>query len=105
LPLLEAVKLALKFINGKILQRRAPAVWDRAASMIRIGDTYSALAEDRDKLRPSIFVPAAKYIHPNCEKCGTKMRLTHSLPRTDIMPAMQALRCDSCGETLIWKSK
>jgi predicted RNA-binding Zn-ribbon protein involved in translation (DUF1610 family) len=73
--------------------------------MIRIGDTYSALAEDRDKLRPSIFVPAAKYIHPNCEKCGTKMRLTHSLPRTDIMPAMQAFRCDSCGETLIWKSK
>jgi len=26
LPLLKAVKLALKFINGKIVQRRAPAV-------------------------------------------------------------------------------
>jgi hypothetical protein len=30
--------------------------------MTRLGDSYSALAEDRVKLRPGIFVPAAKYI-------------------------------------------
>jgi hypothetical protein len=35
-----------------------------------------------------------------CEKCGKKMRLTHSLPGTDILPAMQAFRCDSCGRAL-----
>jgi hypothetical protein len=39
---------------------------ERAASMVRLGDTYSALAVDPDKLRPGIFVPAAKYIHPKC---------------------------------------
>jgi hypothetical protein len=65
----------------------------------------ATIDQKEQKLRPGIFVPAAKYIHPNCEKCVTKMSLTHSLPRTDIMPAMQAFRCDSCGETLICKSK
>jgi hypothetical protein len=27
------------------------------------------------------------------------------LPRTEIMPAMQAFRCDACKETLIWKGE
>jgi hypothetical protein len=31
------------------------------------------------------------------------MQLTHALPRTRILPAMQAFRCDPCCETLIWK--
>jgi hypothetical protein len=34
-----------------------------------------------------------------------KVQLTHSLARTDIMPAMQAFRCDACKETLIWKGE
>jgi hypothetical protein len=77
---------------------------ERAASMVRLGDTYSALAEGPDALRSDTFMPPVKYADPECKKCRKKMRLTHSLPRTEIMPAMQAFRCDSCGETLIWKS-
>jgi hypothetical protein len=73
---------------------------ERAASMVRLGDTYSALAED-----PEAIEPPAIYVERQCEKCGKKVRLTHSLPRTEIMPAMQAFRCDSCDETLIWKSE
>jgi hypothetical protein len=78
---------------------------ERAASMVRLADTYSALAENPDALRPGTFMPPAKYADPECKKCGKKMRLTHSLPRTKIMPAMQAFRCDACGETLIWKGE
>jgi predicted RNA-binding Zn-ribbon protein involved in translation (DUF1610 family) len=78
---------------------------EKAASMVRLGDTYSALADNPDKTRPGIFAPAEKYADPECKKCGKKMKLTHALPRTEIMPAMQAFRCDTCGETLIWKSE
>jgi hypothetical protein len=67
--------------------------------MVRLGDTYSALAEDADAVEPP-----AIYVERQCEKCGKKVRLTHSLPRTEIMPAVQAFRRDSCDETLIWKS-
>jgi hypothetical protein len=76
---------------------------EKAASMVRLGDTYSALADNPDKTRSGIFAPAEKYAEPECKKCAKKMKLTHSLPRTEIMPAMQAFRCDACGETLIWK--
>jgi hypothetical protein len=76
---------------------------ERAESMTRLGDTYAALAVDSDQ-PPNAFVPATKYAEPRCKKCGKEMRLTHSLPRTDIVPAMQAFRCDACGETMIWKS-
>jgi hypothetical protein len=75
----------------------------RAASMMRLGDTYAALAVDPEKARAGILAPAVKYDDPECPKCRGKMRLTHSLPSTDILPAMQAFRCDACGETLIWK--
>jgi hypothetical protein len=78
---------------------------DRAESMVRLGDAYSALAENPSKFRPGIFVPTEKYADPVCDKCGKKMKLTHSLPRTDIMPAMQAFRCDACSETQIWKGE
>jgi hypothetical protein len=49
--------------------------------------------------------PAADGVEPPdverlCEKCGKKIRLTHSLPRTDILPAMHAFRCDNCGRAL-----
>jgi hypothetical protein len=77
----------------------ASGTGERAASMVRLGDTYSTLAEDPDAVEP-----LAIYIERQCEKCGKKVRFTHSLPRTEIMPAMQACRCDSCHETLIWKS-
>jgi predicted RNA-binding Zn-ribbon protein involved in translation (DUF1610 family) len=73
--------------------------------MVRLGDTYSALAENPVKARSGIFVPPAKYVDPMCGKCGKKMRLSQSLPRTEIMPAMQVFRCDGCGKTLIWKGE
>jgi predicted RNA-binding Zn-ribbon protein involved in translation (DUF1610 family) len=76
----------------------------RAASMTRLGDTYAALAVDADQPL-NAFVPATKYAEPRCRKCGKQMHVTLTLPRTDIMPAMQAFRCDACGETLIWKGK
>jgi hypothetical protein len=78
---------------------------DKAASMVRLGDTYSALAKNPDHARPGTFVPIEKYADPQCEKCGETVKLTHSLPRTEIMPAMQAFHCDTCGETLIWKGE
>jgi hypothetical protein len=78
---------------------------ERAISMARLGDTYAALATDPDRLLPNVFASRKKYVDPVCKKCGQKMQLTHSLPRTDIMPAMQAFRCDACKETLIWKGE
>jgi hypothetical protein len=77
---------------------------ERAASMTRLGDTYTALAVDADQPL-NAFVPATKYAEPRCRKCGKEMQVALSLPRTDIMPAMQSFRCDACGETLIWKGK
>jgi DNA-directed RNA polymerase subunit RPC12/RpoP len=77
---------------------------ERAASMTRLGDTYAALAVDADQPL-NAFIPASKYAEPLCAKCGKDMKVTHTLPRTDIMPAMQAFRCDTCGETMIWKGK
>jgi hypothetical protein len=76
---------------------------EKAASMIRLGDAYAALAADPERSLPNIFAPATKNIDPRCELCGQKMKMTHSLPSTKIMPAMEAFRCDTCGETLIWK--
>jgi hypothetical protein len=75
---------------------------ERAISMI-FGDTYAALAVDPHRTLPNVFASRKKYVDPICKKCGQKMQLTHSLPRTVIMPAMQAFRCDACRETLIWK--
>jgi RNase P subunit RPR2 len=78
---------------------------ERAISMARLGDTYAALATDPDRLLPNVFASRKKYVDPVCKKCGQKMQLTHSLPRTEIMPPMQAFRCDACKETLIWKGE
>jgi len=78
---------------------------ERAESMVRLGDAYSALAGSPGKFRPGLFTPTEKYADPECKKCGKKMKLTHSLPRTEIMPDIQAFRCDACGETLIWKGE
>ncbi len=72
--------------------------------MIRLGDTYAALAMDPDRLPPSIFVPTEKYAKPHCKNCGRKMHLAYSFPRTRTLPPIQAFRCDPCDETLIWKS-
>ncbi len=77
----------------------------RAESMVRLGDAYSELAETPGTLRERIFSPADKYAEPRCKQCRKNMRLTHSLPRTDILPLMQGFRCDACGETLIWKGE
>jgi len=68
----------------------AELVGERAISMMRLGDTYAALAVDPHRLLPNIFTSRKKYVDPTCPKCGQKMHLTHSLPRTGIMPAMQA---------------
>jgi hypothetical protein len=78
---------------------------DKATSMVRLGDTYAGLARYSAKLRPGIFVTTGRNADPQCTQCGKKMRLTYSLARTGLMPAMQAFRSDCCGETLIWKSK
>ncbi len=75
----------------------------KAASMIRLGDTYCALALNPSPLSTNAFVLTKKHGDPHCKKCGRKMQLTHSLPRTRVLPAMQAFRCDHCGETQIWK--
>jgi hypothetical protein len=77
---------------------------ERAASMTRLGDTYASLAVDADQPL-NAFVPATKYAEPRRRKCSKEMKITLTLPRTDIMPAMQAFRCDACGETMIWKGK
>ena len=73
--------------------------------MVRLGDAYSALAESPGKFRPDLFSPNEKYADPACKKCGKKMKLMQSMPRTEIMPAMQAFRCDACGKTLMWKGE
>jgi hypothetical protein len=78
---------------------------ERAESMVRLGDAYSELAETPGTVREHIFKPADKYAEPRCRQCRRKMRLTHSLPRTDVLPLMQAFRCDACGETMIWKGE
>jgi hypothetical protein len=78
---------------------------EKAASMIRLGDAYAALAADPEQVLPNIFAPATKNSEPRCKLCGQKMKMTHSLPSTKIMPAMEAFRCDTCGETLILKGE
>lgn len=75
----------------------------KAAAMIHLGDTYAALAVDPDRPPPNIYVPNDRLAQPHCKKCGRKMRLAYSLPRTRTLPLMQAFRCDRCGEMLIWK--
>jgi hypothetical protein len=77
---------------------------ERAASMTRLGDTYAALAVDADQPL-NAFVPATKYAAPRCKQCGKDMRVSLTLPRTEILPAIQAFCCDACGETLIWKGR
>jgi hypothetical protein len=78
---------------------------ERAESMVHLGDAYSDLAETLGRFREGIFKPADKYAEPRCPQCRRKMRLAHSLPRTDALPLMQAFRCDACDETLIWKGE
>ena len=75
----------------------------KAASMVRLGDTYSALAVDRNRRAPNVFVPTKRLEQPHCKVCGRKMRLACALPRTRTSPSMQAFRCDRCDETLIWR--
>jgi predicted RNA-binding Zn-ribbon protein involved in translation (DUF1610 family) len=76
----------------------------KAAPMVRLGDTYSALAVDRNRRARNVFVPTKRLDQPHCKVCGRKMRLACALPRTRTLPSMQAFRCDRCGETLIWRS-
>jgi hypothetical protein len=78
---------------------------ERAISMLRLGDTYAALASDPDRLLPNDFSSPRKYVDPVCKKCGQKMQWAHSLPSTDTVPATQAFRCGACNETLIWKGE
>jgi hypothetical protein len=73
--------------------------------MTRLGDAYAALAANPDRLLPNLFIPATKYAQPRCKKCGKELRHVLSMPRTDILPAMQAFRCDACDGTVIWKGE
>ena len=66
---------------------------ERATWMVRLAETYTALAEDDHDAAE----PPAIYVERRCEKCGKKMRLTPLLHRSDALPAMRAFRCDSCG--------
>jgi len=79
-------------------------VGERAESMARLGDTYAALAENPDRPRPGV-VSTVRFVHPECPRCGKKMRLSHSLPPTATMSIIQAFGCGGCGETMIWKGK
>jgi transposase-like protein len=72
---------------------------ERAASMLRLAETYATLAEDDPTL-----TPPAIYVDPQCPRCGRKMRVTLSLARADALPAVQRLQCDACGKTTIWKT-
>src|ERR1700730_16385248 len=85
----------------EIAATMAPA---QATSMIRLGDTYAALAMDPGRLPPNIFVPTEKHAKPHCKKCGRRMQLTYAFPRTRTLPSMKAFRSNPCVETLIWKS-
>lgn len=78
---------------------------DAATAMRRLADTYAGLAEDSNNSRTAIFMTTKRNGLPQCVKCGKVMRFTYSLPRTDTLRAMQAFRCDSCKETMIWKEK
>jgi DNA-directed RNA polymerase subunit RPC12/RpoP len=78
---------------------------DTAASMRRLGDSYTGLAAASDKPRTGIFVPTKRHERPHCVTCGKEMRFTYSLPRTDTLQAMQAFHCDRCNETMIWKER
>lgn len=83
--------------SGSLLCDRGDDEGDSATSMMRVADTYAALVEDY-----CAVVPPAIYVDPRCVKCGGKLRLTHSLQRTDIMSCIQAVRCDGCDKTMIW---
>jgi hypothetical protein len=78
---------------------------ERAMSMLRLGDTYASLAIDPARLLPNDFSSPRTYVDPVCKKCGEKMRWTHSVPQTEIIPGTQAFHCDACKETLIWNSE
>lgn len=77
---------------------------EKAATMARLGDIYSSLATLPDEQRAPAL-SETKNSHPLCPKCRSNVRLIHSLPRTNFLPAMQGFRCDNCGRTLVWKSK
>ena len=62
----------------------------KAASMVQLGDTYSALAVDRNRRAPNVFVSTKRLDQPHCKVCGRKMRLACALPRTRTLPSMQA---------------
>jgi hypothetical protein len=76
---------------------------EKAASVVRLGDTYASLAVDPDWRAANTFVPAKRFEQPHCKRCGRKMRLACGFPRTRTLPSMQAFHCDRCDETLIWK--
>jgi hypothetical protein len=71
---------------------------EKASSMLRVGDTYAALAVAPDLSQPSVFA-AQKLIDPLCRKCGKKMQLADFVPGTETAPPMQMFRCAACGET------
>jgi Tetratricopeptide repeat len=73
---------------------------DKAASMMRLGDTYTGLAEDFDKPRAGGSVATERNERPKCVKCGKEMGHTYALPPTDTPGPKQALRCDSCKEAV-----
>jgi len=78
---------------------------EKAATMVRLGHLYSSLATSLADEQRAPALSETKNNHPLCPKCRSNVRLIHSLPRTNFLPAMQGFRCDNCGRTLVWKSK
>jgi hypothetical protein len=70
----------------------------KAASMLRLGDSYAALAVAPDLSRPNVFAPQ-RYTDPLCRKCGKRMQLTFSMSGSHEGPPVQAFHCKECGET------
>lgn len=68
---------------------------ERAAAMIRLGDSYAALAVIPNRARSHHFSPS-RYVDPLCPACGKRMLLAQFLPGTEHAPPMQSFRCEKC---------
>jgi hypothetical protein len=90
---------------------RAVACYETAATrppeemrpLLRLGDTYAALAADRSRTLPQVFVSLRNFDHTLCPGCGQAMQPGYSFRRTKWLPAAQVFWCRSCQETLFWR--
>jgi len=76
----------------------------RAASIVRLGDNYAALAINPDSVPSNLTLPA-KHIDVDCNKCGRRLQVAHSLPRAGGRPEIRVFWRECCGNTLIWRTE